>query len=70
VATVCEVVLAIGLLTGWRLHWVAVAAGLLLTTFAVALAVALDRVGDRDIAVLRVSDLGGFGHSTPQIPTR
>ncbi len=41
VATACEVVLAIGLLIGWRLCRVAVAAGLLLTTFAVAMAVAL-----------------------------
>ncbi len=40
-ATACEVMLAIGLLIGWRLHWVAFVAGILLTTFAVMMAVAL-----------------------------
>lgn len=40
-ATTCEVILAIGLLIGWRLSQVAIAAGLLLTTFAVTMAVAL-----------------------------
>jgi len=40
VATTCEVILAIGLLIGWRLSQVAFATGLLLTTFAVAMAVA------------------------------
>lgn len=40
-ATSAEVLLAIGLVVGWRLHWVALAAGLLLTTFAVTMTVAL-----------------------------
>ena len=40
-ATACEVTLAIGLLIGWRLHWVAFVAGILLTAFAVMMAVAL-----------------------------
>ncbi len=40
-ATSAEVLLAVGLVIGWRLHWVALAAGLLLTTFAVTMAVAL-----------------------------
>jgi uncharacterized membrane protein YphA (DoxX/SURF4 family) len=40
-ATACEVMLAIGLLIGWRLHWVAFVAGILLTVFAVMMAVAL-----------------------------
>jgi uncharacterized membrane protein YphA (DoxX/SURF4 family) len=40
-ATACEVTLAIGLLIGWRLHWVAFLAGILLTAFAVMMAVAL-----------------------------
>ena len=40
-ATACEVMLAIGLLIGWRLHWVAFVAGILLTAFAVMMAVAL-----------------------------
>ena len=40
-ATACEVTLAIGLLIGWRLHWVAFVAGILLTAFAVMMAVVL-----------------------------
>ena len=32
-ATVCEVVVAVGLLVGWRLRWFALAAGVLLTLF-------------------------------------
>src|SRR5262249_33504973 len=34
-ATACEAALAIGLLIGWRLHWVAFAAGIPLSAFAV-----------------------------------
>jgi putative oxidoreductase len=51
VATTCEVTLAIGLLIGWRLSRVAVAAGLLLTTFAVAMAVALGPKSPLDYSV-------------------
>jgi uncharacterized membrane protein YphA (DoxX/SURF4 family) len=51
VATTCEVILAIGLLIGWRLSRVAVAAGLLLTTFAVAMAVALGPKSPLDYSV-------------------
>lgn len=40
-ATVCEVLLALGLLVGWRLFGFAVATGLLLTTFGVAMLFAL-----------------------------
>jgi hypothetical protein len=51
VATTCEVILAIGLLIGWRLNRVAVAAGLLLTTFAVSMAVALGLKSPLDYSV-------------------
>jgi hypothetical protein len=51
VATTCEVTLAIGLLIGWRLNRVAVAAGLLLTTFAVSMAVALGPKSPLDYSV-------------------
>jgi uncharacterized membrane protein YphA (DoxX/SURF4 family) len=51
VATSCEVILAIGLLIGWRLRWVAVAAGLLLTTFAVAMAAAFGPKSPLDYSV-------------------
>jgi len=40
-ATIFEATLAIGLLIGWRLRWVAFAAGVLLTTFAATMAAAL-----------------------------
>src|SRR5262249_19279195 len=51
VATTCEVTLAIGLLVGWRLRWGAVAAGLLLTTFAVTMAFALGPKAPLDYSV-------------------
>ena len=41
VATTAEVLIAVGLLAGWRLKWVALAAALLLTAFATAMVVAL-----------------------------
>lgn len=37
-ATVAEVLIAIGLIVGWQLRWVALAAALLLATFATAMA--------------------------------
>ena len=41
VATMAEVVLALGLIIGWQLKWFALASGLLLTTFALAMTIAL-----------------------------
>jgi uncharacterized membrane protein YphA (DoxX/SURF4 family) len=40
-ATVAEVVLGIGLLIGWQLRWFALAAGLLLLSFAITMTLAL-----------------------------
>ena len=40
-STLAEVVLALGLLIGWKLRWVALAAGLLLLCFALTMTVAL-----------------------------
>ena len=40
-ATAVETLVAVGLVVGWRLRWVALVAGLLLTTFAVAMIVSL-----------------------------
>ena len=40
-STLAEVVLALGLLIGWKLQWVALAAGLLLLCFALTMTVAL-----------------------------
>src|SRR5262249_28705116 len=50
-ATACEVTLAIGLLIGWRLQWVAFVAGILLTAFAVMMAVALGPKSPLDYSV-------------------
>ena len=50
-ATACEAMLAIGLLIGWRLHWVAFMAGILLTAFAVMMAVALGPKSPLDYSV-------------------
>ena len=36
-ATIAEVVIAVGLIVGWQLRWFALAAGVLLTTFAVTM---------------------------------
>lgn len=41
IATVLEIVLALGLLVGWRLRWFAVASSLLLFSFAVAMTISL-----------------------------
>ena len=41
IATIAEIVIALGLLIGWQLRWFALAAGLLLVTFAVAMTTAL-----------------------------
>jgi putative oxidoreductase len=40
-ATVAEVLIAVGLVVGWRLRWFALAAGLLLIAFAATMSVAL-----------------------------
>ena len=40
-STLAEVVLALGLLIGWKLRWVALVAGLLLLSFALTMTVAL-----------------------------
>jgi uncharacterized membrane protein YphA (DoxX/SURF4 family) len=51
-ATIAEVVIAMGLLVGWRLRWFALAAGVLLTIFAVAMFAALGPKPPLDYSVL------------------
>ena len=51
VATVAEVVIAVGLLVGWRLRWFAVAAGLLLLSFGVTMALAVGVKAPLDFSV-------------------
>jgi hypothetical protein len=51
-ATIAEVAIAIGLLVGWRLRWFALAAGVVLTIFAIAMAVALGPKPPLDYSVL------------------
>ena len=50
-STVAEVVLAIGLLIGWQLRWFAVAAGLLLLSFAITMTLALGVKAPLDFSV-------------------
>ena len=50
-STVAEVVLAIGLLIGWQLRWFALAAGLLLLSFAVTMTLALGVKAPLDFSV-------------------
>lgn len=51
-ATIAEVAIAIGLIVGWQLRWFALAAGLLLTTFALAMFAALGPKPPLDYSVL------------------
>src|SRR6476619_1771692 len=51
VATVAEVVLGIGLLVGWQLRWFALAAGLLLLSFAITMTLALGVKAPLDFSV-------------------
>jgi len=50
-STVAEVVLAIGLLVGWQLRWFALAAGLLLLSFAITMTLALGVKAPLDFSV-------------------
>jgi uncharacterized membrane protein YphA (DoxX/SURF4 family) len=50
-STVAEVVLAIGLLLGWQLRWFALAAGLLLLSFAITMTLALGVKAPLDFSV-------------------
>lgn len=40
VATIAEVIIAIGLLIGWKLRWFAIASGMLLLVFAITMTIA------------------------------
>jgi uncharacterized membrane protein YphA (DoxX/SURF4 family) len=51
-ATIAEVLIAIGLMAGFRLRWVALAAAFLLTTFATTMAVAFGLKPPLDYSVL------------------
>ena len=46
-----EVILAIGLLIGWQLRWFALAAGLLLLSFAITMTLALGVKAPLDFSV-------------------
>jgi putative oxidoreductase len=50
-STVAEVVLAVGLLIGWQLPWFALAAGLLLLSFAITMTLALGVKAPLDFSV-------------------
>lgn len=40
IATICEILIALGLIVGWQLYWFALAAGILLTLFGTTMLVA------------------------------
>ena len=50
-STVAEVILAVGLLVGWQLRWFALAAGLLLLSFAITMTLALGVKAPLDFSV-------------------
>jgi putative oxidoreductase len=52
IATIAEVVIALGLLIGWRLRWFAMASGVLLLIFALAMVIALGLKPPLDYSVL------------------
>lgn len=54
-ATAAEVLVAVGLLIGWRLPWVALAAGLLLLSFALTMAMATGIKSPLDASVFAAS---------------
>ncbi len=54
-ATLAELLVALGLLIGWQLRWVALAGGLLLISFAVTMAVALGIKAPLDYSVFGVA---------------
>ena len=67
VATIAEVVLAVGLLLGWQLRWVAFSSGLLLLAFALTMMTALGIKAPFDYSVFAAS-AGAFllAVSTPE----
>lgn len=52
IATLAEISIAVGLIVGWQLRWFALAAGLLLTMFALAMLTALGPKSPLDYSVL------------------
>lgn len=52
IATLAEIAIALGLLIGWRLRWFAMASGILLLIFALAMAIALGPKPPLDYSVL------------------
>lgn len=54
-ATLGEIVIALGLLVGWQLRWVALAAGLLLSSFALTMVVAVGFKPPLDFSVFGVA---------------
>lgn len=51
-ATVAEVVIALGLLVGWRLRWFALASGVLLSLFALTMTLSMGIKAPLDYSVL------------------
>ena len=54
-ATIAEIVLALGLIIGWRLWWFALASGLLLSSFALTMAITLGVKVPLDYSVFTAS---------------
>src|SRR5699024_362229 len=59
IATIAEVVIAVGLLTGWRLRWFSAAAGILLLLFALAMTFANGLKAPLDASVF-IASAGAF----------
>lgn len=55
VATIAEIVIAVGLLIGWKLHWFAFGAGILTLMFFITMTVALGIKAPLDYSVPAIS---------------
>ncbi len=69
-ATVAEILIAIGLIVGWHLRWVALAAAVLLTTFATAMFTALGPKPPLDYSVLSAASAAFLLYAVTPVVSR
>ena len=70
IATIAEITIAVGLLVGWQLRWFALAAGALLTTFAMTMFIALGPKAPLDYSVLSAASAALLLYALPNSPSQ
>ena len=70
IATIAEITIAVGLLVGWQLRWFALAAGALLTTFALTMFIALGPKAPLDYSVLSAASAALLLYALPNSPSQ